>query len=264
MEQDDKSDNNSSVMTSFMSDMATLHAEKPNKTAILGNENGPSPSTNSIDGETDLLNTVFGDNTSQSSVAQNTQTLTPNDEQLPQDESTKASSETTRRDSPPQEFAKATLFSTSKIPLLAYGALAMVLGACSQFPTMFANLLFSPDELKELPGFILNNIPTVFGGFFFILSAGAIYIGLKESFTGKLNVFEDYLAFKSNLFKTHKMHYADVRSIVIHRSPYSLFGDVGHLEVMGKSKEFVFKNVSRPFELKEILLERKNKYLNNV
>jgi hypothetical protein len=165
------------------------------------------------------------------------------------------------RSTPINEFAKATLFSTSKVPLAVYSVIALLMLIAAQFPMVWANMLFSPEELTQLPAFILDNLGTIFGGFFILLLLGSLYMGIKESFTGKLNVYEDYLAFKGKLFKTDKIHYADVRSIIVHRSPYTLFGDIGHLEVMGRSKEFTFKNVSKPFELKEVLLHRKELFL---
>jgi hypothetical protein len=268
MAQDNKSDTpesstlSNSVIGDFMANLAneqtrTHHNEQAVDMldAVLTNKpitEAHKPIIPDIDSPTDILNAAFADKPNNAKPKQNT-----SDDAALQNNSPGAGS------SPQQEFAKATLFSTSKVPLIVYGAVALLLFVCGQFPTVFAGLLFTPDEQLELPGFILNNLPTVFTGFFFLLAAGAIYLGIKESFTGKLNVFQDYLAFKNSLFRSDKIHYADLRSIVVHRSPYSLFGDIGHLEVMGKNKEFIFKNVSKPFKLKETLLERKNNYLNN-
>jgi hypothetical protein len=272
MKEDDKSETSESsgaghsVMGTFMADLAnsqtSAHCKKPTAFAPTPSSGSAANADTADTGQSnDLLDAVFADKPTVA-VPQ-----TGDVEMSPEPDSQaivqKDFPEAQPRVSARQEFAKATLFSTSKVPLIVYGTIGLALFGCGQFPTVFAEMLFTPDELLELPGFILNNLPTVFGGFFYLLALGAIFLGIKESFTGKLNVFEDYLAFKGKLFKTDKMHYADLRSIVIHRSPYSAFGDIGHLEVMGKSREFIFKNVAKPFELKEILIERKNKFLNN-
>lgn len=124
--------------------------------------------------------------------------------------------------------------------------------------SFFPNILLSlyETDIAELPISLQEYLPSVLKYFFLILSTLVIVIIFKTLNRGTLQLFDGMMQYKKGLVHNKKIHYGNIQGIEVHRSLSSAWSETGNLIVFHRSGDFTIENVHKPFDIKEIILEK--------
>lgn len=159
------------------------------------------------------------------------------------------------------KFSKSSKYRASIIstyPFLVIAALSMGL---AQYPDFLSDAFFKPEQLAQLPQFLQNNIGKVLTFLLYGVAIAMSFVAFKQLAQGTLIVFDDYIKFKKGLFDTKKILYVDLVSITVHKAPMSIFTDIGNIELSSSFDEIKLNNVSKPTELRSLILEKQQIFI---
>ena len=143
-------------------------------------------------------------------------------------------------------FIQTTRFSRHvKVKSSTKGALplwiiSLFIFICSLFPETIVHIVFSSDDLLKLNQdvpWVSDRITPIFKYLLIAFSVGIFSVGLKEINNGTLHIHESYVVLKKLFQKPIKIHFKEVASIDVHRSPFSFLFDLGTIEVTDGKKD---------------------------
>ena len=162
-------------------------------------------------------------------------------------------------DKPLAKYSEFVKYSSAMTPFVPFAVIAFIASIAAQFPHFLIGLM-DPNELAKLPQFMLNHMPMIVSVGLYLLTAAMLFVGVKQILNGKIVVYESYIKFTKGIVEAEKIHFNEPLSIEIHKAPFSIFFDIGHLEITTPQKEIILKNAPSPFGIKEFINARVSEF----
>lgn len=163
-------------------------------------------------------------------------------------------------------FSTSLKLRSSKKVFIPFLLFASVILLASFFPDAIVGLLMSDqdiDKLKDISEKLPSYLPSIIKLLLYALSSVFLWFGIKEVNNGSLQIFDSYVLYKKGLMNKVKIHYQSISSIEVHRAPFTVFMDIGHLEISSQQKDIIIKNIDKPFEIKSLLVNKVREFKNN-
>lgn len=158
-------------------------------------------------------------------------------------------------------FSTSTKYRASSRAMAPFVFISVVFVLLAQFPDFLTSLFAKPEQLAEMPEFISANMGIGLSLFLYGLSMALFYFGLKQVLQGTLEVFDDYVRYKTGILKNKKILYVDLISVAVHKAPFSSLFDIGDIELSSSTKEIRLKNVANPSEVQSHILEKQQEFI---
>ncbi|GAA5143647.1 hypothetical protein [Thalassotalea piscium] len=158
-----------------------------------------------------------------------------------------------------KEFSHRLKFKPSKKASLPFVLMALIFLLGSMFPNSIISMLFTPEDLVKLSeqsSMVVKYMPVVVKWLMYITTILLLFIGYKQVSYGSLEIFDSYILHRKGLLKKTKVMFQENPSIEVHRAPFSLFFDIGHLEITTPRKDFQINNIKHPFKIKRLIEDR--------
>lgn len=148
------------------------------------------------------------------------------------------------------QFAHKTVFSTSPRVIIP----PLILAICMTIGSYFVPAL-SAEDAAQLPQFMAQNYETILQYLIFGAAAFVLFLGIRSSANGKLLLYSDYVERRKGMFNKQKVHFCDIRSVHVHRAPFSALLNLGHVEILCRNHVLELKSVHDPFTLKDMIIK---------
>lgn len=163
----------------------------------------------------------------------------------------------------PRKFSKSYRVKSSKRILIPFFIISVVFFVMGYFSEVVVGVLFSAKEMNELAEkspWLSENMSLILHYVLYVCSVGMVFLGFKAVNNGVVQVFDSHIVHRKGLFNKDKIHFINLASVEVYRSPFSVFFDVGHIEILTAQKEIKIAHVYNPFFIKELIEDKRSKY----